>query len=272
MASAIALGNEPLEAPRDPFAGPDEGIRLSDYARAVASGGYGVIKDIAGAGQYVTGEGEQGVTASARRWAEEGSQGQLEQSSSTAQRYLSAKWLPGGEGPTIWDKDVSIPHALGLQVASSLPSLAASLIPGGVVARVAKAAGAGVAAAGAYGTAAGGAAGGVLTGGDLFVDIQNDILKMPDQQLQKESDIYRGLRGMGMTEDDAKQQVVSSAAGLKPVYMAAITAFTSRYGVEGMLAKRPRPKATSKRRKGRCRCGHWREPRCWNSTRCGSCR
>jgi hypothetical protein len=239
MASAIDLGTEPLAAPRDPFAGaPEEGIRLSDYARAVVSGGYGVIKDVAGAGQYVTGGDEQGIAAGARRWAEEGSQGQLEQSSPTAQRYLSAKWLPGGEGPTIWDKDVSIPHALGLQVASSFPSLAASLIPGGVVARVAKAAGAGVAAAGAYGAAAGGTAGGVLTGGDLFVDIQNDILKMPDEQLQKESDIYRGLRGMGMTEEDAKHQVVSSAAGLKPVYMAAITAFTSKYGVEGMLAKR----------------------------------
>jgi hypothetical protein len=229
--------DEPVELLPDPLAPVEEGVSWGDYGRAVTSGGYGLGAGVSSAVQYATGAEEDSIAARMRRWFEEGADAETKKMSAAAQRAISASVLPG-QGSDIWDKDVAAGSAIGLKVASSLPSLAASLIPGGLAARLAVAGGASVAAAAGIGTAVGGAAAGVQTAGDVFEDIQRGILEMPDEELQKESPTYAGFRSMGFTEDEAKRRITEKAAGFKPVYMAALTALTSKYGVEGLVASR----------------------------------
>jgi hypothetical protein len=229
MASALDLGNAPLAAPADPFEIPEEGIGLSDYARSVAAGAYGVAGAVTGGFEYLLNLPAGTDLESARTWARTGAEEQVGRMSKGAQRAMRATVIPGG-GDDIWDRDVSTRHAVGLRAAGAIPSLLASIIPGGVVARMAASAGAGM--------AVGGAAAGLQSGGDVFNQISERLTGTPDAQLQEESDAYRGLRGMGMEEADAKAMLVQQAAGFKPIVMAAITALTSRYGVEGMVAHR----------------------------------
>lgn len=231
MASAIDL--EPLRAPKNPYTVPEEGVSLSDYARAVAAGAYGVAASVGGAFDYMVGEDSGGYEL--REWGQQGQRAQYGAMSAGARRALDANILPGG-GETIWSGDVSTANAIGLRAAGVIPSLLASIIPGGVAARVALAAGAGVGTASAVGTAVGGAAGGVQSGGEVFNQITNALVETPDDQLQIESEVYRGLRRMGVTEEEAKDRLVRYAAGYAPLYMAGITAATSKWGVEGLVA------------------------------------
>jgi hypothetical protein len=229
MASALRLDDTPVAGPAAPFDQPDEGIGLSDYARAVAAGGYGVVGSTVGALDYLFNLPADTDVSRARAWAQRGAQAQIEQMSPAAQRALTANVLPG-DGETIWDKNVSTSGALGLRTAQAIPSLLASIIPGGVVARVTASAGAGM--------AVGTGLAGMQSGGDLFNQISDELTKTPDDRLQTESEAYRGLRSMGMEEPEAKRLLVQQSAGYKPIIMAAITALTSRYGVEGMVAHR----------------------------------
>jgi hypothetical protein len=229
MASALSLDDTPVAGPVAPFDQPDEGIGLSDYARAVAAGGYGVAGSTVGALDYLFNLPADTDVSRARAWAQRGAQAQTERMSPAAQRALTANVLPG-DGETIWDKNVSTSGAFGLRTAQAIPSLLASIIPGGVVARVTASAGAGM--------AVGTGLAGVQSGGDLFNQISDELTKTPDDRLQTESPAYRGLRTMGMEEPEAKRLLVQQSAGYKPIIMAAITALTSRYGVEGMVAHR----------------------------------
>src|SRR5215207_7240954 len=236
MASALDLGTAPLIPPPSPFAVPEEGIGLSDYARSVAAGTYGVGGALAGAVNYAT-RGAIPEWGELREQMKVGAEAQTAQMSPRAQRALSAKVL-SGDGETIWDPEVSTSGALGLRFAQAIPSLVASMVPGAIVARAALAAGAGATAAGTAGTIAGGVSGGAQTGGDVFNQIMDDLVKEPDERLQTTSDTYRGLRAMGMPELEAKDLLVRQSAGYKPLIMAGITALTSRYGVESMVAHR----------------------------------
>ena len=230
---------EPIDLPSNPlFDGPpEEPVSWTDYGRAAASGAYGVAGAAGAAAQYVTGAEEGSLAARLRRFGETGAEEQISRMSPAARRAISAGVLPG-EGEDIFDPNVSTRSAIGLKVTSSLPSLAASLLPGGLAARLALRAGAAAAGAGAVGTAAGGAAAGVLTGGDVFERIQSGVLSMSDEELREESPGYDGLRDMGFSEEEAKRRVVEKTAGFKPLYMAGLTALTSKYGVEGLLASR----------------------------------
>jgi hypothetical protein len=204
-------------------------VELSDYVRSLAAGGYGVVGGLAGAAEYAIKPEPDNELSDIREWARQGAEGQAERMSPAAQRAMRATVLPG-DGETIWGSGVSTSNAIGLRAAQAVPSLLASIIPGGLAARIASSAGAGV--------AAGGAAAGALSGGDVFNQISDELTKTPDEQLQRESETYRGLRGMGMDEAVAKSMLTQEAAGYKPLIMAAITALTSRYGVEGLVAHR----------------------------------
>jgi hypothetical protein len=234
VASALDL-SEPITRPdRLPYDIPEEGVGLSDYLRATAAGAYGVAGSVGGFTEYATG-GELGKGL--RQFGQAGAREQTEQMSTGAQRALSANVIPG-QGDDIFDRDISTRHAIGLRVASAVPSLIASMVPGAVVARVALAAGASTAVAGEVGTLAGGAAGGVMSGGDVFNQIIEEIGKTPDKDLQRDSPTYAGLRNMGMDENEAKEFVGRRATAYKPLIMGAITALTSRYGVEHAVAHR----------------------------------
>src|SRR4051812_24159057 len=226
--------NDRIDLPPDPNAIPEGGVGFDDYMRSVASGAYGVAGSVGGAGEYLTG-GPQWRRL--REFGQEGSREQVEQMSTGAQRSLTANVIPG-QGESIWGPGISTGHAIGLRAAGAVPSLIASMVPGAIVARAALAAGATTGVAGAAGTWAGGAAGGVMSGGDVFNQIMDDIGKTPDDELKKDSPVYRGLRGMGMEENEAKKFLGEQAQGYKPVIMGAITAFTSRYGVEHAVAHR----------------------------------
>src|SRR5215207_1155161 len=196
MASALDLGTELLRVPADPFAIPEEGIGLGDYARSIAAGAYGTAGSLAGAASYLS-RGAIPEWGQLRQQMQAGAEEQTAAMSPRAQRALSAHVLPG-DGPTIWDEDVSTGGAIGLRTAQAIPSLIASMVPGAFVARAALAAGASAGAAGAAGTVAGGIAGGAQSGGDLFNQIMDDLVKEPDDKLKESSEVYRGLRAMGM--------------------------------------------------------------------------
>lgn len=245
----------PPETPDDPNA---DKVGIMDYGKAAASGVPGLGASVASGLQYLTGAGEDSYLAQARRASERGQKYVTESMSPGAQKALSANIMPTeGAGNDIWDRGASgAAAAVGLKAAASLPSLLATLIPGTLVARLglagAAAAGATEAGAAAFGASAGtsaaGAAAGLMSGGDVFQAIQNDILETPDAKLQDENDVYAGLRDMGLSEDDAKQRVINRAAGYKPLYMAAITAMTSKLGssAESLLAGRAVGKVTGK--------------------------
>jgi hypothetical protein len=234
-----------LSEPDDPFAffrkapgDASQGVGLGDYGRAVVAGAYDVAGQLAGAGEYLTGNtNPEGVFEQVKGWANRGSTAQHEAMSPVARRAMVAKVLPG-DGETMWDKDVSTSHAIGLNVAGAVPSLLASIIPGGLVARAALAAGAGVGAAGAVGAAAGYGVSGGMTAGDTYNDIKKSLEDTPADKLYATNEVYRGLVNMGVSPDEARGRVLDYVEGYKPVLMGAITAFTSKLfgGVEGRVA------------------------------------
>ena len=216
-------------APEDPYRTVgDNDISLSDYARQLAAGAYGVAGGLAGAAEYALRIPSGTDLERIRDWSEEGAKSQRRQMSPGAQRNLDATFLPG-EGPTIFDKDVSTSHAMGLRLAGAVPSMLASIIPGGMMARVAGA---------TAGTLAGGAVSAAQTAGDTYNNIVGTFRDTPDDQLREESPAYQGFRNMGMSEREARERLVETVTSYKPALMGAITLATSRYGVEGLAAQR----------------------------------
>lgn len=116
----------------------------------------------------------------------------------------------------------------------AVPSLVASALPAALVGPVLGATAATVAAGGV---------GSALNAGDLYNDIAKSIDSLPDAELQRKSEGYRAYRGM-MGEEDARAAFRSDLVGYKPLISAAITALTTRYGVEGLIARRAGGEAT----------------------------
>ena len=219
----------PFTAPEDPYrTAGDNDIALSDYARQLAAGAYALPGQLAGAAEYGLRIPSGTDLERIRDWSSEGAKAQVKKMSPGAQRNLEATFLPG-EGPTIWDPDVSTGHAIGLRTVGAIPSVLASIIPGMMVARVAGA---------TAGTIAGGTAAASQTAGDTYNNIVGAFRDTPDDQLREESPAYQGFRNMGMSERDARDRLVETVTSYKPALMGAITLATSRYGVEGLLAHR----------------------------------
>ena len=216
-------------APEDPYRTTgDNEIGLSDYVRKFAADAYAIPGQLAGAAEYAFRIPSGTDLESIRDWSEEGAQAQIRKMSPGAQRNLNATFLPG-EGPTIFDKDISTGHALGLRAVGVIPSVLASIIPGALVARVAGA---------TAGTLAGTTVAAGQTAGDTYNAIVAGFRDMPDDQLRAESPAYQGFRNMGMSEREARERLVETVTSYKPALMGAITMVTSRYGVEGLVASR----------------------------------
>lgn len=199
----------------------------NDFGRAVASGAYGVAKDVGGAGEFIAGEG--GASTRLKEFGQKGNEAWVGSMSERGQRDLRASVLPGVSDSTIWDEGATGAfRAIATKAGASLPSLVASVIPAGVAARL-LGAGAGV--------VAGGVAGGAMSGGSTYEDIQSDLRKVGDIELQNQNDYYYALRSRGMSEADARKELETLVIGAKPLVIAGITALTSRFGVEGLVAR-----------------------------------
>ncbi|WP_020665403.1 PLxRFG domain-containing protein [Methylobacterium sp. 285MFTsu5.1] len=208
-----------------------------DYGRALASGAAGFVGSIGGMAEYAQEQlgADPSLTnaGAVRQWGQDAAKGQIEAMTPGAQRSIQAGVLPGGDGPNLWDGDTDRSSAIGLKIASSLPGTIASLLPGGIVAGAVRGA-----AGAAAGMAASGAVSGAQMGGDVYNGIVDGIQGAKDDQLQKDSEIYRGLRGMGMSEADAKHALISEVAGYKPVIMGAIGAASEQLGAGAAVANR----------------------------------
>lgn len=216
-------------APEDPYRTTgDNDIGLSDYVRKFAADAYGVPGQLAGAAEYAFRVPSGTDLERIRDWADEGAKAQVQKMSPGAQRNLQATFLPG-EGPTIWDKDISTGHALGLRAVGAIPSVLASIVPGAMVARVAGA---------TAGALVGGAAAAGQTAGDTYNQIVGEFRDTPDDELRAKSPAYQGFRNMGMSEREARERLVETVTSYKPALMGAITLVTSKYGVEGLTARR----------------------------------
>lgn len=167
----------------DPFA-PDTAERMDrerpvttgDYGQALKSGAYGIVSSLAGATQYVTGAEDDSLPGEVKQWANEGSQGAINEMTPRAREAFTSSFLPG-EGQTgLFDSGTSTAQGLGLKATAALPTLISALIPGTLVARVA---GAGAGALAASGIA------GAQTGGDTFNDIESAIKGASPEEMNK---------------------------------------------------------------------------------------
>ena len=224
---------------------PEESGLVSDLGNAAVAGAYGLASGVGGAAEYVGGlvaeasgieQPKETRATRLKQWGQEGAQAAVGRMSKQSQREAQAGFLPNTTGDDIFDSDVSALRSLALKTSMSIPSLVATIVPGAVVARGLVAAGAARGAAAAAGTGAAGSAGATLTGGGVFEEIQSEFRRMSDADLRSQVEPYAILRDDGMSEEEARSKLESYVIGSKPLIMAAITAGTSVFGLEGLAS------------------------------------
>ena len=231
----------------DPFAEagqiPEPEVSWSDYGTALKSGAKGVQKSIAGAQQYVMEKvaSSPEVMKDSIPEQERNLYG-LEQKvisnefSEGARRIKSASLMPKEGQESAFN---NLGSWIALNGVEALPSVVSSIIPAALLAPILGS------AAAAYGA---GAVGGIINGGDLYNDIVEAVESKDDAFLKQNAPAYAGYRTM-MDERDARAMLRSDMAGFKPVLAAAFTMLTSKYGVEGLLAKKSAGEAVGGRLK-----------------------
>ncbi|MBP33232.1 PLxRFG domain-containing protein [Methylobacterium sp.] len=214
----------------------EPGTSVGDYGRAAAAGAYGVLGSAAAGADYVLDTDDDSALKRTRKFADEGAKGQVEAMTPAARDALNAGFLPGGD-KSIWSPDVSIANSLGLKLANASPSLLASVIPGGLVAGVAR----GVlstGAAAAAGTATSGAANASMMTGQVYDDIEKSIMDAKEDYLRSNSGVYRQLRDDGYSDTVARKVLVEAAAGNKPLLAGAVGAIAEQFGASALAARR----------------------------------
>lgn len=231
----------------DPFAEagqiPEPEVSWSDYGTALKSGAKGVQKSIAGAQQYVMEKvaSSPEVMKDSIPEQERNLYG-LEQKvignefSEGARRIKSASLMPKEGQESAFN---NLGSWIALNGVEALPSVVSSIIPAALLAPILGS------AAAAYGA---GAVGGIINGGDLYNNIVEAVESKDDAFLKQNAPAYAGYRTM-MDERDARAMLRSDMAGFKPVLAAAFTMLTSKYGVEGLLAKKSAGEAVGGRLK-----------------------
>lgn len=213
---------------------PSTGV--ADYGRAAAAGAYGVLGSAAAGADYVLDTDEGSGLKRTRKFADEGAKYQVEQMTPAARDALNAGFLPGGD-KSIWSPDVSVANSLGLKVANAAPSLLASIIPGGLVAGIARG-GLSAGAAAAAGTATSGTVNASMMAGQVYDDIEKSIMDAKDDYLRSNSALYRQLRDDGYSDSVARKVLVETAAGNKPLLAGAVGAIAEQFGASALAAKR----------------------------------
>jgi hypothetical protein len=117
------------------------------------------------------------------------------------------------------------------------PDIIVSLFTGAMAARVATKLGASALTAAGAATTAATVPGVVQSTGDLANAIHEDVMQSSDEELQKENEAYRGFRNMGLSEEDARGKLISYQQGYLPAIAGALSAFTGRFGAEGIFKR-----------------------------------
>lgn len=223
-----------------------EKTTVGDYGRAFASGAVGVAASSLGAIDYVgritnrisrevagalgttvpPRAGDSAIGAGARALGDV-SEGFIDDTSPAFRRAARARVLPTeGGGNDVFDSDVSVGTALGANLAMAAPSLLASMVPAGLVARA-------VGSTAGYATAAGTNA--ALNAGDTYNNIVSELGKSKHEDLVHSNPIYAGYISMGMSPADAKDMLLDDIAGYKPLLVGALSAATVRMGADRFL-------------------------------------
>ncbi|MFZ9648756.1 MAG: hypothetical protein ACO29C_01555, partial [Fluviibacter sp.] len=164
----------------------DSSVDLSDYGRSVVSGAAGLG---AGAGALTSWATNGYLGDDTRKYFNDIAQDQTERMGPRARRAASSEVLPDEGKQSIFDDFLP---SLGLKTVAALPSTVASIIPGGIAARVLSGAGTATRVAAAGATARGTNA--VMNGGDVANQIYSEIDKMSDEELRRQSPLYAGYR------------------------------------------------------------------------------
>lgn len=194
----------------------------ADYFKNLGAGFLEAGSGLGAATEYATG-GDSG--AATRRYLAAEADALTRSMTPRAQRDLRATYLPDEGQDSAWE---SFWSSTALKASRSLPSLAAT----GMTAIVTKSPVATMLVAGTQ------------TAGEVAKDIFESIDKMPDGELRERSPLYAGYRDM-MDEADARRAFASDTAGLMPVVAGAISAFSTRFGIEGALLRKGAEKAAS---------------------------
>jgi hypothetical protein len=205
----------------------DSSVDLSDFGRSITSGAAGLG---AGAGALTSWATNGYLGDDTRKYFNDIAQDQTERMGPRSRRAASSEVFPDEGKQSIFDDFLP---ALGLKTAAALPSTVASIIPGGIAARVLSGASMATRAAAAGAVARGSNA--VMNGGDVANQIYSEIDKMPDDELRKQSPLYAGYRS-AMSEKEARSRYMSEVAGAAPVLGMIVGAATP--GVENMIAGR----------------------------------
>lgn len=222
------LGLAPVAPPRDD---PNRSL-LRDAGNSLAAGAAGFGASLAGAAEYVVGSG--GVATRAREGLQDFAAERVQAMSPQMQRARSREWLPGGTNPdgsrteNVWE-DGGGWGALAAQALEALPSLFATVVPGGLLARGMSAAGATIAATRAgVGAVAGGVTGASLAG-EVFNSVVDELQNRDDSARREVSPFYRDLREQGMGEGEALDRTIREAAGYKPLLAGALGAVAGHF-------------------------------------------
>ncbi len=202
-------------------------ISWSDLGRGLYSGALSIPESLARLGDYM-GSDTAGKVADV---FENERKYQMLRASPAFQRAASASVLPSADN-NIYDEGVL--RSIESQGVLALPSIVATLLPGAVVARGLRAAGAAAEAAGIGGATAAGASQAAVTPGQIYGGILDAVRETPDDELRKTSPAYSDMRAKGLDEDQAKEALARTSAGLKPVIGGALAAAAVAIG-EGKL-------------------------------------
>lgn len=208
----------------------DRRVEWNDYGRTIVGGAGQLGAGIAGAVEYATGGA---LGSGVRRYLQRGAEEILERRSPVARQAAGSSFLPDRGELGVFD--VGLGRALGLKGAAALPSLVASIIPGGLAGAAVRAAGASRLAAGAVGATVAQGAEAVMVGGGISAELRRTVDQMSDADLSREVPIYAGYRSMGLSEEEARARYTNDIEGAWPLVGYALGAVP---GLEATLAGR----------------------------------
>lgn len=221
------LGAPPVAEPEE------EGVSAGDFGTVLKQGTASLGASVAGGVEYLARELDpEPETPNAladyfgqrRRGLQGYARSTFDELSPAAQERLSREILTLDPNKTLFrGGPAEFLSSVGLKVAQSLPSTAATLLPGALMLR----AGMGRGAITYLGASEGG-----LSLGSIAANIAEEVEQAPEQELLQ-SQYYRELREKGVPAFEARQQLISEAQGQAPIVgglvVGAISAAAGRY-------------------------------------------
>lgn len=199
----------------------EENPTWGDYAKTLGQGTAAIGEGLAGAARYFyeAGKSENGADLSR---AIQGAFGKvsadMQESMTPEARQRLQSTLTSDE---FWQHPLS---SAALKATGMAPMVAAAAIPGGLIGDAITA------------TAVTAAAGGVLNAGSVIDEIYKKTDALSDDELQKQSDFYAGLRAT-FDEKEARRQYNETLMGLKPAINLVVGAAAGAFGPAAAIVK-----------------------------------